>query len=145
MCQDVLGCNTILVIHHTNCECSSGGAAAGVMHALRRPGQGARGACMRVAGSGCQPAATAGISHHALSPPYPPSTAPAGGAHAALYHPSAVVEHTKAKIDEALGTNLGGEAVNCACTSHCTCSAQLPPGSDAPCTQLITAHDSSLP
>ncbi|KAI7841095.1 hypothetical protein COHA_005321 [Chlorella ohadii] len=49
VCQDVLSCNTIFVIHHTDC-----------------------------------------------------------GAHAALYHPSAVVEHAKAKIDEALGTNLGG-------------------------------------
>lgn len=50
VCQDVLQCDTVLVIHHTDC-----------------------------------------------------------GAHAALYHPTAVAEHAKAKADQALGTHLGGE------------------------------------
>ncbi len=59
----------------------------------------------------------------------------AGGAHAALYHPSAVVEHAKAKIDKALGTNLGGEA---AVRSFGQCKAisrKMRLTSQAPCLQ----------
>lgn len=50
MCQEVLGCDTVLVIHHTDC-----------------------------------------------------------GAHAALFNPAAAAEHAKAKADQLLGAETGGE------------------------------------
>lgn len=92
VCQDVLHCDTILVIHHTDCE-----------PCLNLLGKGR--ARQRQVAAGGLPAAAARC---AASSRKQPDLPPAGGAHAALFNPTAVVEHTKAKIDEALGTHLGG-------------------------------------
>lgn len=69
MCQHVLDCNVILVIHHTDC-----------------------------------------------------------GAHAALYNPTAVAEHAKAKADELLGTHLGGEHAAGHCLLGLRLGLEMPPG-----------------